>query len=434
MASKLSRFFGWLRRLGASLVDATGHLPAVVRNRSALGRWLLRAHKAQLALAVGLLLGIFAVAPAAEWLGEAFFPPKTVKKLFKRRKKVDPAALTVENTLVGVHWTAVGLTTFVLLWLELPAAAAWHARRKREAEATLADPASAATLHFEAAVTAEAAPRAAGMPEVPGGRYVIESMVGQGGMGVVYRARDRVLERDVALKALSALFVRNEVLVARFRREAKVLAGFSHPGIVQVHDLIEGDDTIFMAMELVDGRDLFELIEERGRLPQDEVLDLALTMAEALAHAHDKGIVHRDLKPQNVLLTAKGVPKITDFGLAKGAESAGLTQAGSLLGSPSYIAPEQASGEQSDARSDIYSFGCTLFEMLTGRPPFVGEMAAVILQHVSDEPPAPSDLAPGIDPRLDDLIAALLAKDPTERIQTMAQVRERLAELAEQLG
>jgi predicted Ser/Thr protein kinase len=424
------KLLGRLRRLGASLVEATRHLPTVVRDRSALGRWLLKAHRAQIVLAVGVLAGIFAIAPAAEWIGEALFPPKTVRKLFKKRKKVDPAARTIENTLLGIHWTAVGLTTFTLLWLELPAAAGWIGRRKREAAETIADPSAAETLHSEATPATAAVARVAGMPEVPGGRYVIGSVIGQGGMGVVYRARDQVLERDVALKAMSSLFVRNEVLVARFRREAKVLAGFSHPGIVQVHDLIEEGETIFMAMELVEGLDLAEVIEERGQLPQAEALELAAKMAEALAHAHQKGIVHRDLKPHNVLLTPEGTPKITDFGLAKGAELGGLTQAGSLLGSPSYIAPEQASGAETDARSDIYSFGCTMFEMLTGRPPFVGEMANVILQLASEDPPAASDFAPEIDPRLDQLIAALLAKDPTERVQTMEQVRQRLSQIA----
>jgi tRNA A-37 threonylcarbamoyl transferase component Bud32 len=436
MTSRATRFLGWLKHLLADLVEATRHLPEVVPHRPALGRWLLRSHKAQIALVVGLLFGFLAVAPAAEWIGEAIFPPKVVRKVFKKRKKVDPAAATIENILLGVHWTAVGLTTLALLWLELPRAASWYGRRRREADATVAvaDVSTAPTVHSESALVEGLPKPGAGMPEVPGGRYVIDSVLGQGGMGVVFRARDTVLEREVALKSLSSVLMKNETLVARFKQEARVLAGFSHPGIVQVHDLVEAEDTIYMAMELVDGRDLAEVIEERGALPQGEALELAAVVADAVAHAHEKGIVHRDLKPHNVLLTTDGVTKVTDFGLAKGAESAGLTQAGSLLGSPNYIAPEQASGGETDARSDVYSFGCTLFEMVTGRPPFVGEVANVILGHVSHEPPRPSELAPEVDPRVEELIAAMMAKDPTERMQSMRQVERRLVELAREIA
>jgi len=436
MKTKSARFLSWVRRLLAALAEASRDLPFVARQRRALGRWLLKAHKAQIALVLGLLFGILAVAPAAEWIGDAIFPPRTVKKFLKTRKRADPAALTVESTLLGIHWTVVGLTTLALLWLDLPRVASRYRRREREAGETVAvdDPSSAATLHDGWSGAAGVLASEVGLPRVPGGRYVIRAVIGEGGMGVVYRARDTVLERDVALKSLSPVLMRNQSLVARFRQEARVLAGFSHPGIVQVHDLVEGAETIYMAMELVDGRDLHEVIEERGPLPQAEALALAAAAADALAHAHEKGIVHRDLKPHNLLLTAEGAVKVTDFGLARGAESAGLTQAGALLGSPNYIAPEQASGGAVDARSDIYSFGCTLFELLTGRPPFAGEVAAVILAHVSQAVPRPSEIAPDVDQRVDALIAALTAKDPAERMQSMRDVELRLAELARDLA
>jgi serine/threonine-protein kinase len=246
-------------------------------------------------------------------------------------------------------------------------------------------------------------------------------------MGIVYRARDRVLDRLVALKELPPEFRCNESLAARFEREARVLAQLTHTNIVQVYDLVHEGGRMWMAMELIQGGSLAELLEARGALVVEEVTRLGGDLARALSFAHQRGVIHRDFKPGNVLLTPEGVPKVTDFGLAKLMQQAPtLTHAGSVLGSPSYMSPEQAAGRDVDARSDIYSFGVTLYEMATGRTPFQGDTMSVMRQHLTQEPPPPRDHAEQLPGSLESLILAMLAKDPAERTPDMETVAAKL--------
>jgi serine/threonine protein kinase len=259
------------------------------------------------------------------------------------------------------------------------------------------------------------------------GRYVPVSELGRGAMGIVYRARDTVLEREVALKELPPELKADEALCQRFRQEARVLARLTHPNIVQVYDLVESDDRMWMAMELVQGCSLAELLEQRGALPVDEVVELGVAMARAMEFAHGSGVIHRDFKPENVMVTASGVPKVMDFGIAKLMQRAPeLTQEGSILGSPAYMSPEQAAGRPADARADVYAFGVTLYEMSTGSTPFTGDLTSVLTQHLTQPPPRPREVAPHVPAPLEDLVLHMLEKSPDDRPSDMTSVAERL--------
>jgi serine/threonine-protein kinase len=262
-------------------------------------------------------------------------------------------------------------------------------------------------------------------------RYEIESELGRGGMGVVYLARDKVLGRAIALKALPPNFIRDDNLTTRFRQEARALAQMTHANIVQVYDLVEEGDDLLIAMELVAGRNLAEHIQEQDRMSVDQALATGISMAEAMAYAHERGVVHRDFKPQNVLMNEQGQPKITDFGLAKISQSPKLTGSGAVIGSPAYMSPEQASGKPVDARSDIYSLGITLYEMLAGKPPFEGGTAEILIKHLLEPPPPISEFVENIPQDLEKLISDLLVKNPEERVADMDTVATRMKQIKE---
>jgi serine/threonine-protein kinase len=246
---------------------------------------------------------------------------------------------------------------------------------------------------------------------------------------VVYRATDTVLDRTVALKSLPAELLANQDLVRRFQREAKLLAALTHPNIVGVYDLVSQDGQLYMAMELVRGRDLSALLEERGRLSEAEAVDIALQCARALSHAHGEGIIHRDFKPDNVLLTADGTAKVTDFGIAKSQSGPRMTQTGALMGTPYYMSPEQSSGSEVDARTDLYALGATLYELLSGGPPFVGNTGQILIQHISEEPAPLQERAPDVSAELTALVHALFEKDREQRPRDMNEVVARLDQL-----
>jgi serine/threonine protein kinase/tetratricopeptide (TPR) repeat protein len=269
--------------------------------------------------------------------------------------------------------------------------------------------------------------------------YEILEKLGEGGMGVVYKARDPRLNRFVALKVLPAALARDESRRARLLREARAASALSHPHIVVVHDIAQENDHHFIVMEYLEGRSLSDLIPLEG-LPLDEALPYATDIADALAAAHRVGVVHRDLKPGNVVISAGGV-KVLDFGLAKQlvedpsdedapTRSRALTGPGLVMGTLSYMSPEQASGDAVDARSDIFSFGTLLYEMLTGRLPFQGKHSAVVLHEILYTTPLPpSHLAPAVPATLDALVAAVLQKRPRDRPESMERVTEALSSI-----
>src|SRR3954469_17095049 len=244
-------------------------------------------------------------------------------------------------------------------------------------------------------------------------RYEIEREIARGGMAEVYLARDQALNRPVALKALFPEYAREPSFVERFRREAQAAANLNHPNIVAIYDWGQESGTYFIVMEYVEGRSLRDLIRSEGRLEAGQAADITAEIASALAFAHRSGVVHRDVKPGNVLLTRSGTVKVTDFGIARAGTSDGLTQTGSVMGTATYFSPEQAQGLAVDGRSDVYSVGVVLYELVCGVPPFVAESpVSVAYKHVREEPIAPSVRAPGIPPALEQIILGALAKDP----------------------
>ena len=269
------------------------------------------------------------------------------------------------------------------------------------------------------------------------GRYRVLARIGRGGMGVVYRAEDERLEREVAVKVLRADLAHDLEARQRFVREAKSAARLAHPGVVSVLDQGSDGETAYLVMELVGGRTLRDIVHERGLLTPGEALDVAEAVLDALAEAHRKGVLHRDVKPANVLVADDGRVKVADFGLAR---SAAATQGGTggtgaeLLGTAEYLAPERVARGVADARSDLYGVGVLLFEMLTGQPPFTGDSPVrLAYRHVYDDAPAPSSLVPGLPPALDAVVLEALAKDPDDRpadaATMLAQLRALHAEL-----
>ncbi|HEX2044783.1 MAG TPA: protein kinase [Gaiellaceae bacterium] len=270
--------------------------------------------------------------------------------------------------------------------------------------------------------------------ELVADRYELEELVGEGGMSTVFRARDTVLERRVALKVLHEHHARDPEYVERFRREARAIARLAHPNIVTVIDRGQWRGRQFIVFEHVSGETLKDLVAREGPLPVDRALSLAHQVARALAFAHDAGIVHRDVKPQNVLVDADGAAKVMDFGIARSLDPDDeLTQTGTLLGTSDYISPEQASGARVDERSDQYSLGVLLYELLTGEVPYPGpNLMAVAVRHLRDPVPSVRARRPGVPPRVDAIIGRAMAKRPTDRFPSMEAMTAALeASLAE---
>jgi serine/threonine protein kinase len=263
--------------------------------------------------------------------------------------------------------------------------------------------------------------------ELIAGRYELEELVGSGGMSSVYRAHDKLLERTVALKILHEQFTRDDAYVERFRREARAVAQLAHPNIVTVIDRGEQDGRQFIVFEYVDGMNLKELLDQEGPIEPREAIELALQVARGLSFAHENGLVHRDVKPQNVLIDGDGRAKVTDFGIAHALDVDGMTITGTIMGSSNYIAPEQARGEPVDEQSDIYSLGCVLYEMLTGRQPFEADTpVAVAYKHVHEAPTPPRSLDPSIPAALEAVALRAMEKDPAARFPSVAEMTARL--------
>ncbi|MFD5156569.1 Stk1 family PASTA domain-containing Ser/Thr kinase [Streptomyces hawaiiensis] len=267
-------------------------------------------------------------------------------------------------------------------------------------------------------------------PRRLGGRYELGQVLGRGGMAEVYLAHDTRLGRTVAVKTLRADLARDPSFQARFRREAQSAASLNHPAIVAVYDT--GEDYIdnvsipYIVMEYVDGSTLRELLHSGRKLLPERSMEMTIGILQALEYSHRAGIVHRDIKPANVMLTRNGQVKVMDFGIARAMGDSGMTmtQTSAVIGTAQYLSPEQAKGEQVDARSDLYSTGCLLYELLTVRPPFVGDSpVAVAYQHVREEPQSPSVFDPEITPEMDAIVLKALVKDPDYRYQSADEMR-----------
>ncbi|MEU4510798.1 Stk1 family PASTA domain-containing Ser/Thr kinase [Nonomuraea wenchangensis] len=267
-------------------------------------------------------------------------------------------------------------------------------------------------------------------PRLLGGRYELDGVVGRGGMAEVYRARDIRLDRIVAIKTLRSDLARDHTFQARFRREAQSAASLNHPAVVAVYDtgedVTDGAPVPYIVMEYVDGRTLRDLLRQDRRLLPERAVELVDGILRALDYSHRGGIVHRDIKPANVMITRAGDVKVMDFGIARAmADSAAtMTQTAQVIGTAQYLSPEQARGERVDARSDIYSTGCLLYELLTGQPPFTGDSpVAIAYQHVREEPIPPSQIDPEIPAWADAIVLKSMAKDPAQRYQSAGEMR-----------
>jgi eukaryotic-like serine/threonine-protein kinase len=260
-----------------------------------------------------------------------------------------------------------------------------------------------------------------------GGRYRVEGELGRGGMAKVYRGTDSVLGRPVAVKVLSPQYAQDANFVTRFRREAQAAARLNHPNLVQVYDTGSDDGVHYIVMEYVEAKTLADYLTGGGRIMPERAVELAEAVCDALSVAHAQGVIHRDVKPANIMVTRDGHVKVTDFGIARVTTNETVEQTAAVLGTASYLSPEQAQGGAIDQRSDLYSLGCVLYEMLTGQPPFTADSpVAVASKHVLEQPIPPSKLNPDISPQLDAVAMRALAKNPDNRYQTAAEMKEDL--------
>src|SRR5258707_3667589 len=275
------------------------------------------------------------------------------------------------------------------------------------------------------------------MEEAKLGRYVIQSELGRGAMGVVYKATDSVLERTVAVKTVNMTLERDgsDKFEARFYQEARAAGSLNHPNIVTVYDVGKAGDVAYIAMEFIEGEELRTLLGEGKPLPVEKAVSIAAQVADGLSYAHQHGVVHRDIKPANIMVAPSGPVKITDFGIARMRSSGDLTQTGMMLGSPKYMSPEQVIGKRADHHSDVFSLGVILYEMLTGATPFNGDnVTALMYQIVNFVPPAPSNVNTSVPELLNYIVAKMLAKALEERYHSALDLARDLRECERQMS
>jgi len=411
--------------------------------RSAIMPWI--------AVLLTSLFLLIAMPPARDALLHRVFPEQNFFQKFVSGNSHENSRDNAAKWLATLAWAVAGCGILTFFWVDLPRGVERATRRSRRAE-VLADEIarrsvvdslrlyrSALRLAIEHDRIAALESRIqslgslgppAGQEGVIADRYRSLGVTSRGGNGMVHRAIDLTLGRTVALKELATTVIGEEDR-ARFHQEAQALAQLRHTNIVQVYDLFEHEGGMWIAMEFVEGGNLDEYITEKGRLESDEVVRFADGIADAMEFAHDHGIIHRDLKAMNVLLTESLQPMVADFGTAKLSSSSLQTLDGIIMGSPHTMSPEQVSGEPVDERSDVYSLGIVMYEMLLGRPPFTGEVAAVVTQHLYSAPPPvdQQDDSPKMPQPLASLVMQMLAKDPQERPGGMGAVREALSRM-----
>ena len=458
-------------KIVASFKQDLALLPMIWRKPKVFRYWLVNAHRAQLVFAVLVLLVPFILMPLVNAVLAYLFSPVTEEALFGLiRTKKDNPYLEYAQFLANVLIFGFAFLACIYLLLRNIPHALSYSRKAVEERIALADRAlnikpSESILLYNAAtewntdndyeqviltkmgnmnkpVSAEFEKTQLIMPHglltqgdhgsvdtIIADRYSIKKLLGTGSMGNVYLAEDTRLKREVALKLLAPGLSTNEDLTARFRQEALALARLSHSNIVQVYDFFSEKGFFWIVMEFVRGGDLDSKLKESEKLGQIAALVMVKQMADALGYAHEQGVVHRDFKPANVLLTPNANIKISDFGIAKLALSSLHTQLNTVLGTPSYMSPEQASGEETDQRTDIYALGIVFYQLLAGELPFKGDMKSIIAQHLTRPAPLVSDKDQNISPAIDCIIQIMLAKSPSDRYQSMSEVIRQLDNL-----
>lgn len=458
---------------------SAAYLPSLQRKPS-LGWHILKSATVVHAVAFASVLLLLFVAPPVTRGLAGIVHPKPKKTLGIIQLQNEKAA-ALSDSMMTFLWTSSGLLWLVLLWLHIPSAMADAAKRsgrsERRADAMRDSAPHQSLLLYRSALALAADPRdeddltekirrtesvsvqlghtaiAADMdvreslwrraklrvasafrsePEYSvgtSGRYQLDRPLGQGGMGTVYIGVDTKLGRKVAIKGLPEGPEQSADFKSRFHQEAKALAALSHPGIVQVYDLVAEHGRVWIVLEYVEGGDLAAYLRTSGPLPVSESARIGQLCAEALHHAHLRGVVHRDFKPANVLLGAGGQPKISDFGLARLLGAVALTQSGTILGSAPYMSPEQAQGQPAETSADVYSLAVTLFEMLTGTTPFTGDPGSILAQHITQPPPRLSDKRPDMPQELSELIDRMLIKNPAARLSDLREVSTVLQKL-----
>ena len=260
-------------------------------------------------------------------------------------------------------------------------------------------------------------------------RYKIKKQIGSGGMALVYEAQDILLDRKVAIKMLRPEFVSDEDFINKFRHEAKAVARITHPNVVSIYDIVESEDSLYLVMEYIEGKDLKSLIQERGKLTIVEALDIVNQVTAGVEVAHDNNIIHCDIKPHNILLTENNQIKVTDFGIARAVSTSTMTITDTIMGSAHYFSPEQAQGKEINTYSDIYSIGVVLYEMISGEVPFKGDSPiSVALKHIQNDPEELKSIMPSIPKQVNDLVMKTLSKDPEDRFSNASELREELVD------
>jgi predicted Ser/Thr protein kinase len=450
-------------------------VPIVWRKPKVLRYWLKNSQKAHIAIIVLIVLVPFILIPLMHSLLSFVFSPVTEEAFFGliRTKKDNPFLEYAQLLVTVLVWLTSFLICIYLFLIKIPDVIQ-HSRKVvkdkiAEADKTLVlKPAEGVLLYnaatewnvdedYEKIISTKmdninktvfddldktlinmtpgmVSPRNREPVEtVVADRYPIKKLLGKGAMGSVYLAEDLRLKREIALKMLAPGLSIDEHLLARFRQEALALARLSHPNIVQVYDFFEENGFFWIAMEFVKGGELDARLKASGRLELHEALAFARQMADALGYAHEQGVIHRDFKPANVLLTPNANVKITDFGIAKLAQSSIHTQLNTVLGTPSYMSPEQANGETTDHRTDIYSLGIVFYQLLAGELPFKGDHRSIIAQHFLKEVPRLSEFHQDISPEIDLIIQKMLAKKPADRYQSMLEVMTELDHVSKQV-
>ena len=443
-----------LKSLLNHFLNASRLLPAILTRPALLKLWLKNALKQQIII-IAILAALIFIAPmASSALADALYPPQKqsfgnrFSNLFKSKKNKAPSVHDArQQQFQAGFWIFGSISIIGIIIIDLP-----RLRRlgKERAEIQFQQAQSIQQSNPELSQTLRLQAQSLVIePETPQGdeedddlnktytgpspvqqqrfvgqgrRYRIDNTIASGGAGIVYSALDTLLERQVALKELFDDVAQDPEQAARFKIEAKALAAFNHPHIVPVYDMFEENSHSWLVMELLTGGDLSQKIKQQGRLTLSESLRIVKGIADGLAYAHAENVVHRDIKPENILFAEDNSFRLTDFGIAKTDESTIKTQQGIILGSPGYMSPEQASGEALDLRSDIYSLGITLFQMLTGKIPFEGETSQVLIKHITQAPPPPSQFNPEIPANIEAIILKMLEKKPAHRYQSCQEL------------